>query len=215
MTRGDVEVACESLVADGRLDFLRGGDGRRYVLPPHPNEWKGTSSRRTPSWLSAAPPSGHRFGGATATGAGHGTAATSTGTAEQSAERSASNYQFVENRPEKYWRWYRVALYLLFSLDILTTLWATAIYGTDAEVNPIMVWLIEQGIVATVAVNLLALVVVVFAFSWVLTAIRSAPDPFDIVLEIVVEAWLGVLVLVGLFVAANNAAVILLGRSLV
>lgn len=128
---------------------------------------------------------------------------------------SANNYQWVENRPQKYWKWYKWALYLLFSLDIVSTLGATAIYGTGAEVNPLMVWMIEQGPVALVIIHLLALVLVVLAFDLIIQTIEITPDPYDILLEILTELWLGFLLLAGLFVLANNLTVIAFGQSLV
>lgn len=210
----DVEAACESLVADGRIDFLRGGTARRYVLVPD----RPDAADALPAWMRPTRPTPRprtQFAGTPTHRPDEAGGPGASGSVGRERPSAASNYQFVENRPETYWGWYRLALYLLFSFDILTTLAATSIYGTRAEVNPIMVWLIERGPVALVVINLLALVAVVYAFSWVIDAIRSAPDPYDIVLELVVEAWLVFLVAAGLFVAANNTAVVLLGRSII
>lgn len=120
----------------------------------------------------------------------------------------------VERRNKTYWRWFARALFLLLTLDILTTLVATAIYGTDAEINPLMVWLIELGPVVLIAVHLIALVGVVVAFSQVIKVIESVSDPYDIVLEVVLEIWLGLLLTGGFVIVVNNLLVIVFGHSI-
>lgn len=118
-------------------------------------------------------------------------------------------------RSEKYWHWFAAALYLLFTLDILTTLLATAVHGLEAEANPVMRWLIQQGPVVLIAANLVALIGVVIAFNSVVNIVNTVRHPYDIVLEVLVEIWLGLLLTAGIFVVVNNLAVIIFGESFI
>lgn len=122
---------------------------------------------------------------------------------------------WVERRHQRYWRWFARALFLLLTLDILTTLVAKAIYGTGAEINPLMAWLIELGPVVLIVVHLLALFGVTVAFSQVIKVIESVSSPADIVLEVLLEIWLGLLLTAGFVIVVNNLFVIVFGRSVI
>ena len=114
----------------------------------------------------------------------------------------------------EYWSWFAVGLYLLITVDLLTTMGAILLYGTAAEANPFMAWLIERGALAVTVVHLAVVLVAVAAFSGVLGTVQRASAPYDTYLTYAVELWLGLLVAAGLFVFANNLAVIVLGHSL-
>lgn len=117
-------------------------------------------------------------------------------------------------RTGEYWDWLAVALFLLLSVDTLTTLAAARLVGTGAEVNPIVQWALGRGVWALVALNLLALVVAVGLFARVTDRLESIPPPRDRYVGLLVEVWLGALVAAGLAVFANNLSVIVLGGSL-
>lgn len=119
-----------------------------------------------------------------------------------------------DTRVEEYWDWFAVALFLLITVDMFTTLGAAAEYGLAAEVNPIVVWLLRTSPYAFAAANLLAVVLAVYAFSGVLAAVERAPEPYSTYLTYAVELWLGLLIAVGLFVFANNILLIIHGESL-
>lgn len=117
-------------------------------------------------------------------------------------------------RVREYWDWFSVALFLLVTVDLLTTMAATASYGPAAEANPVMRWLLLRGPVAVTVVNLGVVVLAAYAFSGVVETVRRAPEPVDTYLEYAVEVWLGALVAIGLLVVANNLSVIVQGQSL-
>lgn len=117
-------------------------------------------------------------------------------------------------RVEEYWDWFAMALFLLVTLDLLTTAGAIAEYGLDAEINPVIVWLVRQGPLAVLLAHLVVVVLTTVAFAGVVRMLRRANPPYDIYLEYTVECWLGLLLLAGLVVFANNLSVIVLGRSL-
>lgn len=119
-----------------------------------------------------------------------------------------------ETRIQEYWEWFAVALFLLITVDLLTTFGATVTHGIEAESNPVMRWLLLQGPLVIAAANLLVLVVVVYCFSSVVTAVERSPEPYDRYLRRAVEVWLGLLLSMGLFVFANNLSVVVLGESL-
>lgn len=117
-------------------------------------------------------------------------------------------------RVREYWDWLAVALFLLLTVDMLTTLAAAQVVGVGAESNPFVAWALDQGMAVLVAVNLLALVATVLLFAAVTGRVETTPSPFDRYVGLLVEVWLGVLVAVGLAIFANNLAVIVLGESL-
>lgn len=121
----------------------------------------------------------------------------------------------LNKRFEEYWDWFAVALFLLVTVDMLTTMGATVEYGLAAEINPLVVWLLRHGLVAFMLANLVVVVLAVGAFSGVVEAVQRARAPYDAYLVYGIEVWLGVLLSMGLFVFANNLSVIVHGRSLV
>jgi hypothetical protein len=114
-----------------------------------------------------------------------------------------------------YWDWVAVAMFLLVTVDLLTTLFAVASHGAGAESNPLVAWMLGQPVWVVVAANL-AVVVLNGAFFYALDeSLKATPAPYDRYFAIGVELWLGSLIAFGLFVFANNLAVIVLGGSLV
>lgn len=118
-------------------------------------------------------------------------------------------------RREEYWDWLSVALYLLVPLDLLTTFGAAARYGTAAEANPLVASLLSEPLWLLVAANLLVVVAAAGGFAAILRQLRRTPPHRRPQFSVVVESWLGLLVAVGLFVFANNLAVVVHGVSLV
>lgn len=114
----------------------------------------------------------------------------------------------------EYWSWFAVVLFLLVTVDLLTTIGATLLYGTAGEANPLVARLVTRGPAAVAAANLAVVVLAAASFSGVVRAVRRTPAPYDTYLAYLVELWLGLLVAVGLFLFANNLAVIVLGDSL-
>lgn len=115
---------------------------------------------------------------------------------------------------EEYWDWFAVALFLLITVDMITTMYAAWYIGPAAEANPLMRWAIHEGLVTVTLVNLTATIIAVLGFYILLELLESATEPYDRYLAAGVELWLGGLVAVGLFVFANNLFVIFHGHSL-
>jgi hypothetical protein len=120
----------------------------------------------------------------------------------------------LDARIAEYWQWIAVALYLLVTVDVLTTIYAASVVGLDAEANPITRWLVGQGPVVLVGVNLAAVVLIVLLFNGLMDLVRVTPAPGQAPLMRLIEIWLGLLVAVGLAVFANNLMVIVAGKSL-
>lgn len=92
---------------------------------------------------------------------------------------------------------------------------ATRVYGIQAEVNPLMRWLLQQGLIIVTVVHVAVGIVAVLLFSLLLTVIRKTAAPHDRYLENAVKVWLWFLVALGLLVMANNLTVIGVGHSFV
>mgnify|MGYP000283047916 CR=1 FL=1 len=122
--------------------------------------------------------------------------------------------RITESRIEEYWDWIAVALFLLLAVDLLTTLAAARVVGRGAESNPLMRWLLGRSTLVVVGAHLVVVVLVTGFFRLLVGRLRRTPPPADHYFALLIEAWLGVLVAVGLAVFANNFAVIVLGRSL-
>lgn len=120
----------------------------------------------------------------------------------------------AEPRIREYWSWIAVALFLLVTVDLLTSLYAAAAVGVGAESNPLMRWLLGQSVPVVVGVNVLAVVLVAVAFAGVMRMLRLTPAPYDRYFAFGIELWLGLLLAAGLFVFANNLSVVVLGDSL-
>lgn len=120
----------------------------------------------------------------------------------------------IESRIAEYWSWVAVALFLLLAVDLLTTLGAYRLYGPAAEANPVMQWALGRSLGVLVVVHLAALVVAVTIFYGLIRLVRETEPPSRRAVALLLEGYLGVLVAVGLFVMANNLAVIVLGESL-
>lgn len=114
----------------------------------------------------------------------------------------------------EYWDWVAVALFLLVSVDLQTTLYAAEAHGLGGESNPLVAWLLTLPLASFVAVNLGVLVLAGAFFQGLYETMEETPEPYDRYFEVGVETWLGTLVAVGLFVFANNLAAIVHGTSL-
>jgi hypothetical protein len=117
-------------------------------------------------------------------------------------------------RIQEYWSWIAVALFLLVTVDMLTTIFAAAALGSAAEANPLMWWALEQGTATLVAVNLVAVVLAVGFFYALLELLEQTPGPYQRGFALLIEAYLGVLLFAGLAVLANNLSVVILGSSI-
>ena len=121
----------------------------------------------------------------------------------------------VSGRIEEYWSWIAVALFLLLTVDTLTTVYAAGVVGTAGESNPLMRWALGRGVGALVAVNLSAVVLTGVLFYGLIRLLRESSGTATVVLALALETWLGLLVATGLAVFANNLSVVVFGRSLV
>lgn len=114
----------------------------------------------------------------------------------------------MDRNVERWWLLFGIALFLLIPVDLLTTLVAIAQYGTGVEANPIMRWFLEHGLLAVTAVNILVVFVGVSLFHVAMGSIRAAPPSSHRALTHVVNVWVGVLLVVGVSLVANNLWVI-------
>jgi hypothetical protein len=124
------------------------------------------------------------------------------------------SYRPIDERLDEYWDWFAVALFVLITVDMITTMYAATHAGPAAEANPLMRWALGQGLVVLTLVNLAATVIAVGGFYWLMRLLRTTGPPYDRYVGLGVEAWLGLLIAAGLFVFANNLFVIFHGRSL-
>ncbi|SEO80878.1 hypothetical protein SAMN04487948_105264 [Halogranum amylolyticum] len=119
-----------------------------------------------------------------------------------------------ERRIEEYWSWLAVSLFLLVTVDLLTSIAAAAVVGVGAESNPLMAWLLRQELPVLVGVHVAVVVLVSVSFAGVVRMLRRTPDPHARYFAFGIELWLGSLLAVGLFVFANNLSVVVHGASL-
>lgn len=127
---------------------------------------------------------------------------------------SVRNLGDWEDRTEEYWEWVAVALFLLITVDLLTSLFAAGVVGIEHEGNPLMAWALAQPLAVIIAVHVGAVVLAASGFWLLFDVIKQSAGRSRRFLHLATELYLGLLVAVGLFVFANNLAVIMLGRSL-
>ena len=116
---------------------------------------------------------------------------------------------------EEYWGWIAVALFLLITVDMLTSLFAAHHVGIEQEANPLMKWALEQGIAMVVAFNLLALGITGTLFYGLARTLDGTCDRWKTLYARYIECFVAMLLAIGLFIFANNLSVVVLGRSLV
>ncbi|MFB6113672.1 MAG: hypothetical protein ABEJ58_06170 [Halodesulfurarchaeum sp.] len=119
------------------------------------------------------------------------------------------------DRSSEYWSWAGSALFLLLTVDLLTTLIAANTVGIQAEANPIVRWALERGVAWLVLVNLSALLLLGVLFFGLIRLTLTAPKPYDDVVAGAFELWIGLLIASGLLIFANNLLVIVYHRALV
>ncbi|WP_435317868.1 hypothetical protein [Haloarchaeobius sp. TZWSO28] len=120
----------------------------------------------------------------------------------------------IDARLRGYWRWLGAVLFVLVALDLGTTLVAARVVGTEGEANPLVRWALEQGLHVVLLLNVLAVVLVVLLFHMLLETIRVTPSRFRGSFMLLFELWIAGLLLLGLFLLANNLTVIFTGASL-
>lgn len=120
----------------------------------------------------------------------------------------------LATRLEEYWWWFAVALFVLVTLDMLTTMYAVWAVGPAAEANPLVRLVLERGMLAYTAVNLVAAGIAIGGFAALVRLLETTDAPYDRYVEFGIQVWLGTLIGVGLFVFANNLTVVVHGRSL-
>lgn len=104
----------------------------------------------------------------------------------------------------RWWGWFAVALFLLIPLDLLTTLIVVAEHGTAVEANPIVRWLLRQGLLAVTVVNLVVVALAVTLFHVAVERFRRAAPPNPRPFVLFVNLWIGGLIAVGAGIVANN-----------
>lgn len=119
-----------------------------------------------------------------------------------------------QQRRREYWSWAAGALYILLTLDLLTTLYAAGIYGANAEANPVVQWALQQGTLTLIAVNLGALVLLAVLFYGMIELTVRAPDKHQQMIALAFEVWIALVLAAGLVVFANNLSVIVFGENL-
>lgn len=98
---------------------------------------------------------------------------------------------------------------------MLTTIFAAAAVGTAAETNPLVRWALDHGLPTLVVLDLVAVVLVVGFFYALVEMLERTPPGYRRPFAAVIEVWLGLLVVAGLAVLANNLSVVVFGSSLV
>jgi hypothetical protein len=125
-----------------------------------------------------------------------------------------TNHDSVQQRVTEYWEWVAVALFLLLSVDLLTSLYAAAAVGVGAEANPLMAYLLRQPLAVLLGVHLGVAVLAVGFFYGLMRTYVATPAPYRRPYGYLIELWLGLLLAVGLSVFANNLLVIVHGEGL-
>lgn len=125
-----------------------------------------------------------------------------------------ADHTAIQQRVAEYWEWVAVALFLLLSVDLLTSLYASAVVGVGAEANPLMAYLLGQPLAVLLAVHLGIAVLAVGFFYGLMRTYVATPAGLRRPYGYLIELWLGLLVAAGLLVFANNLSVIVLGEGL-
>ena len=108
------------------------------------------------------------------------------------------------------WVWFLVALIMLLWVDLATTIAAAGFYGLESEANPIMRTLLENGLGVTLAIHAGIFLVALAGFSIVVRVGVGLEEPLQRRYRVFCLGWIGLLLIVGTGVAANNLALVFL-----
>ena len=106
------------------------------------------------------------------------------------------------------WVWFLVALVMLLWVDLATTIAAAGLYGLESEANPIMRSLLESGLGVTVAIHAGIFLVALAGFSMVVRVGVGLEEPRQQRYRVCCLGWIGLLLIVGTGVVANNLALV-------
>ncbi len=120
----------------------------------------------------------------------------------------------LEANISEYWSWLAVALFLLTTVDMITTIYAAYQVGVLFEANPIIRWSLLRGPLVFMGINLSAVVMVTVLFDQLMHLLQHVSDPYNRYFAAGIEAWLGGLIAGGLIIFANNLTVIFFHQSL-
>jgi hypothetical protein len=123
--------------------------------------------------------------------------------------------QHRRERAQEYWDWLAVVLFVLITVDMVTTVYAVHVVGPIGGSTPFVRWSLLSGTPVSAAVTLVALVIAVVLFDHVVELLRRTPEPYERYFAAAIETWLGGLLAAGLIVFANNLTVIFFGESLI
>lgn len=119
-----------------------------------------------------------------------------------------------QSRINEYWDWIAVAIFLLLTVDMLTTVYAAHVVGTAVEANPFMRWALSQGFIIFAIIHLCVGGLSIGLFYGLLEMLHRTPPEHQHHFARIIEVWLGIICAVGLFIFANNLMVIFFGESL-
>lgn len=120
----------------------------------------------------------------------------------------------TQDRRREYWSWVGGALYILLTLDLVTTLYAAELHGPGAEANPVVRWALQQGTVVLLVLNLGALVLLALLFYGMIELTVRASERHRPVVALAFEVWIALVIAGGLVVFANNLVIIVYGENL-
>lgn len=123
---------------------------------------------------------------------------------------------------EEYWSWFASALFLLITVDLITTFGAAARFGTDAEYNQLMAFLLESSVEIIILAHIIVVILAASFFYALLEILDSnkqllsknesetIPYPNTLLLD----TFIAVLYSYGLFIFANNLSIIFNGKTI-
>lgn len=106
--------------------------------------------------------------------------------------------------------WFVVALLLLLVADPLTTIRGISLVGPAVESNPIMRWLVARGTLVLIAVHVTVAGLALAGFEAVIRVGHRLSDPRGRRYELLMNVWIGGLVVLGTLVVSTNAIVLIL-----
>lgn len=108
------------------------------------------------------------------------------------------------------WVGFGVALFLLLVGDLLTTLWGTAILGPGVEANPLMRRILRLQVWMILGIHALVGAVAILGFAWVVRIEQHLDGPARRRYQRWYTRWVGVLIVCGVLVVANNLGIIMM-----
>jgi len=123
--------------------------------------------------------------------------------------------RLTESRIQEYWDWIAVVLFLLLTVDMITSVYAAQLYGVQNESNPLMQVILQHSLPYIAMVHIGVLIIAGALFYGCIWFLReNKGTQHATLIAYLFEVWLAGLIVLGLAIFTNNLLMIFFNETL-